>query len=149
MAATVRHHLNQITESAIDFAIVVTDLDGLITDWNRGATNVFGWKQEEIVGRTIECIFTPEDLTIRRAQEEMRLSVADGRAEDERWHLRKDGSRFWASGEMMPLRDEMGAHQGYVKILRDRTRPASSCASSRTASRPCWRRWRPPSPSWR
>ena len=122
MAATVRHHLNQITESAIDFAIVVTDLDGLITDWNRGATNVFGWKQEEIVGRTIECIFTPEDLTIRRAQEEMRLSVADGRAEDERWHLRKDGSRFWASGEMMPLRDEMGAHQGYVKILRDRTR---------------------------
>ena len=52
----------------------------------------------------------------------MRRSIAHGRGEDERWHLRKDGSRFWASGEMMPLRDDLGTHRGYVKILRDRTR---------------------------
>ena len=122
MATTAQHHLRQIIESAIDFAIVVTDLNGIVTDWNQGATNVFGWTREEIAGKTIECIFTPEDRRIDRAQEEMRLSIAEGRGEDERWHLRKDGSRFWASGEMMPLRNETGAHQGYVKILRDRTR---------------------------
>ncbi|RZI54489.1 MAG: PAS domain S-box protein [Pseudomonas sp.] len=122
MATTARTHLQQIIESSIDFAIIVTDLNGTVTDWNQGATNVFGWTSEEIAGQTIERIFTLEDRRIDRAQEEMRLSVADGRAEDERWHMRKDGSRFWASGEMMPLRDETGAHQGYVKILRDRTR---------------------------
>ncbi|RZI69776.1 MAG: PAS domain S-box protein, partial [Pseudomonas sp.] len=70
MATTARHHLNQIIESAIDFAIVVTDLNGDVTDWNQGATNVFGWETEEIVGKTIECIFTPEDKRIERAQEE-------------------------------------------------------------------------------
>ncbi|RZI66880.1 MAG: PAS domain S-box protein, partial [Pseudomonas sp.] len=122
MATTARNHLQQIIESAIDFAIIVTDLNGIVTEWNDGATNVFGWTREEIAGRTIECIFTLEDIRIDRAQEEMRLATADGRAEDERWHMRKDGSRFWASGEMMPLRDETGTHHGYVKILRDRTR---------------------------
>ncbi|RZI54670.1 MAG: PAS domain S-box protein, partial [Pseudomonas sp.] len=122
MATTSRHHLQQIIDSAIDFAIVVTDLSGMVTDWNEGAAKVFGWKHEEIFGRTINCIFTPEDRAIGRAEEEMRLSIVDGHAEDERWHLRKDGGRFWASGEMMPLRDEAGVHQGYVKILRDRTR---------------------------
>ena len=45
-----------------------------------------------------------------------------GRAEDERWHLRKDGTRFWASGLMMRFEDEgTGEHIGYLKILRDRT----------------------------
>ncbi|RYG58189.1 MAG: PAS domain S-box protein [Alphaproteobacteria bacterium] len=122
MATTAQNHLQQIIESAIDFAIVVTDLNGIVTDWNKGAAKVFGWKNEEIVGHTIERILTPEDRRIDRAQEEMQLSITEGRAEDERWHLRKDGSRFWASGEMMPLRDEKGAHHGYVKILRDRTR---------------------------
>jgi PAS domain S-box-containing protein len=122
MAMTPRHHFQQIIESAIDFAIIVTDLDGLVTDWNEGARKVFGWESEEVMGQTIECIFTPEDKKTGRAQEEMRLSIAEGQAENERWHLRKDGIRFWASGKMMPLRDETGAHQGYVKILRDRTR---------------------------
>ncbi len=51
----------------------------------------------------------------------MSEALAQGRADDERWHLRKDGSRFFASGTMTPLRAEDGRTVGFLKILRDRT----------------------------
>jgi PAS domain S-box-containing protein len=117
-----RRHLQSVIESAIDFAVIVTDLDGIVTDWNAGAENIFGWRYEEIVGASAERLFTPNDRAVDRPGEEMRAAVAEGRASDERWHLRKDGCRFWASGELMPLRSEDNAHHGYVKIVRDRTR---------------------------
>ncbi|WP_210251333.1 sensor histidine kinase [Aureimonas psammosilenae] len=110
-----------IFESAVDFAIVVTDPFGTITDWNRGAERTMGWAAAEMIGRTADHFFTPDDRAIRRVETEMTLALRDGSAADERWHLRKDGSRFWASGEMMPLRGEDGVHLGFVKILRDRT----------------------------
>ncbi|RZA19479.1 MAG: PAS domain S-box protein [Proteobacteria bacterium] len=61
MAMTTRPHFQQIIESAIDFAIIATGLKGLVIDWNSGVQNVFGWTCEERVGRSVECIFTPED----------------------------------------------------------------------------------------
>ncbi len=117
-----RHDLQRIIESAIDFAIIVTDLEGVVITWNAGAENIFGWRRDEIVGASADRIFTPEDRAADRSGQEMRTALADGRASDERWHLRRDGSRLWASGELMPLRSEDGAHHGYVKIVRDRTR---------------------------
>ena len=117
-----RHRLQSIIESAIDFAIVVTDLHGIVTDWNSGAETVFGWQSKEIVGASVDRIFTPEDRAADQSGKEMRTALAEGQAADERWHLRKDGRRFWASGEVMPLRGEDGTHHGYVKIARDRTR---------------------------
>ena len=117
-----RRHLQHVIESAIDFAIIATDLDGVVTDWNVGAENILGWSREEMVGAPAKSFFTPEDQAAGRIDHEMRTSLAEGRANDERWHLRQNGSRFWASGEMMPLRSEDGVHHGYVKILRDRTR---------------------------
>ena len=110
-----------IFDSAIDFAIVATDREGLITDWNSGAEKVMGWSADEMIGQPADRFFTPEDRAIGRVETEMMLALRDGSASDERWHLRKDGIRFWASGEMLPLRDEDGAHTGFVKILRDRT----------------------------
>jgi PAS domain S-box-containing protein len=110
-----------IFESAIDFAIVATDLEGMVSDWNPGAERVMGWSADEMRGRSAERFFTPEDRADGQLQNEMRRSLVDGQATDERWHLRKDGQVFWASGEMMPLRDDEGGHIGYVKILRDRT----------------------------
>lgn len=112
---------NAIIDSAIDFAIFVCDTAGVVTDWNSGAERTMGWTASEMIGQTAERFFTPEDRATGRAQLEMTLSLRDGSASDERWHLKKDGTRFWASGEMMPLRDDVGAHQGFVKILRDRT----------------------------
>ncbi|WP_404479172.1 PAS domain S-box protein [Novosphingobium sp. BL-52-GroH] len=114
-------HKRAILESSLDFAIIATDRSGIVTDWNSGARHIFGWHAEEMWGQTAERIFTPEDVAVDRIDTEMKLALKDGRASDERWHLRKDGSRFWASGEMMPLRDEAGAHLGFIKIVRDRT----------------------------
>ncbi|PYD92030.1 hybrid sensor histidine kinase/response regulator [Pseudomonas syringae pv. pisi] len=111
-----------VFDSAMDFAMILTDGNGIITDWNPGAEQVLGWTQEEMVGQSAKRFFTPEDLASNRVEHEMQLALSVGRASDERWHLRKDGELFWASGEMMPLYDENNTHLGFVKILRDRTR---------------------------
>ncbi|KAB0676290.1 GAF domain-containing protein [Aureimonas leprariae] len=111
----------QTFESVTEFGVVVTDRDGTVTDWNAGAERIFGWTAEEIRGTDAERFFTPEDRAIDRIGAEMRASLRGGSAVDERWHLRKDGSRFYASGNMMPLRDDDGEHLGFIKIVRDRT----------------------------
>ncbi|WP_439858171.1 PAS domain-containing protein [Pseudomonas syringae] len=110
-----------VFDSAMDFAMILTDRDGIITDWNPGAEQVLGWTQDEMVGQSAERFFTPEDVANDRIEHEMQLALSVGRASDERWHLRKGGQLFWASGEMMPLYDEKHTHLGFVKILRDRT----------------------------
>ncbi|MBP0495777.1 PAS domain-containing protein [Pararoseomonas indoligenes] len=111
----------QTLDSATDFAIISADLGRKITGWNVGAVNILGWAEAEMLGQPADLIFTPEDQTAEVPELERRRAVRDGRASDERWHLRKDGTCFWASGEMMLLRDEDGAHTGYLKVLRDRT----------------------------
>ncbi len=109
--------LELIIDSATDFAIYTTDLRGIATSWNAGAERLFGFTAAEIVGHSGDAIFTPEDRA-RGIPDDERRNVDDhGRALDERWHQRRDGSRFWASGLLMPLRDGTG----YVKIARDRT----------------------------
>jgi PAS domain S-box-containing protein len=87
-----------IFDSALSFAMVVTDPTGIVTDWNPGTEEVMGWSAEEMRESDIERIFTSEDRAISHAAYEMGRALQDGRTMDERWHLRKDGSRFWASG---------------------------------------------------
>jgi len=106
-----------IVESSRDFAIYTTDIKGTATSWNIGAERLFGYREEEIVGHSGDVIFIPEDREAGAADEERRVATADGRALDERWHQRKDGSRFWASGLLMPLK----TGEGFVKITRDRS----------------------------
>lgn len=114
-------YLEAIVQSAIDYAIISMDLDGLVTSWNEGARRVLGWTAEEMVGRPATAFFTQEDREEGVPQREMTAALSKGRGSDERWHLRKDGSIFWASGEMMALRSEDDTVMGFVKILRDRT----------------------------
>ena len=111
----------RILESATDYAIVAMDRAGTVTEWNAGAQAVFGWSAAEMVGDTAERFFTPEDRAEDRAVHEMRRALEAGRADDARWHLRRDGTRFWAHGEMMPLRGDGGEHMGFLKIVRDET----------------------------
>jgi PAS domain S-box-containing protein len=105
-----------IVESAHDFAIFTTDLSGLTTSWNIGAERLFGFPETEIVGSSADVVFTPEDQREGVPNQERLKAATNGRALDERWHQRKDGSRFWASGLMMPL----NTADGFVKITRDR-----------------------------
>ncbi|WP_198368367.1 PAS domain-containing sensor histidine kinase [Roseomonas sp. KE0001] len=111
-----------VLESAGDFAILTMDLDGIITSWNSSAETVLGWSAAEAVGQDACMIFTPEDQAQGACQEEMAIARREGRAADERWHLRRDGSRFWGAGSMTRLEDTgTDVHIGYAKIVRDRT----------------------------
>jgi two-component system CheB/CheR fusion protein len=113
-------HLRVLLESIEDYAIFTLDLGGLVTRWNKGAEKIFDFTEEEILGRHTEILFTPEDRERGADKGEMKTALDTGRAEDERWHLRKDGSRFYASGVMTPL-DAGGELRGYVKVARDLT----------------------------
>ncbi|MCR0983091.1 PAS domain S-box protein [Roseomonas populi] len=116
-----------VLESTADFAIFTTDLDGIITSWNAPAERIMGWSEAEAVGQDACMIFTPEDQAKGACEQEMETARKDGRAVDERWHLRKDGTHFWGSGSMTRLEEtETGEHLGYVKIIRDRTEQASA-----------------------
>ena len=115
------NRLRLVLESATDFAIVTMDANGRVTGWNAGASNIMGWSQAELLGRDAGVIWTPEDRAALVPEAEMREACATGRAADERWHLKRDGTRFWASGTMSPMHDDAGGLLGYLKILRDRT----------------------------
>ena len=123
----------QILDGATDFAIMAMDPSGKLTRWNRGAENVLGWLEQEMLGEPASRIFTPEDQASRQCEREMEAALEQGRAIDERWHVRKDGERFWASGELSPLWDSAGRHAGFVKILRDRTKEHLAGAALRKA----------------
>jgi len=110
-----------IVESAQEYGIFTTDLQGRVTTWNIGAERCFGHAEAEILGQNIGVVFTDEDRAEGVPEQEMRSALATGRAKDIRWHLRKDGSRFWADGYLMLLQDDGGQAIGFVKIVRDRT----------------------------
>jgi PAS domain S-box-containing protein len=113
--------LRLTVESVTDYAIFTLDIDGRINSWNVGAERMFGYTGEEALGQHAEIIFTPEDRAAGVPTAEMRQAREAGRASDERWHVRRDGTRFFVSGVSAPLR-EGGKLTGYVKIARDLTR---------------------------
>lgn len=112
--------LELVVESATDFAIFTTDPDGIVTSWNIGAERLVGYSEADMLGRDAAAIFVPEDRATGAPERERSVAVAEGRAIDERWHVRRDGTRFWGSGLMMPLR-EGDTLRGFAKIVRDRT----------------------------
>ncbi|PYJ11884.1 MAG: histidine kinase [Verrucomicrobia bacterium] len=109
-----------LVEGARDYAMFLMDQDSRITFWSGGAERVFGWSQTEAEGQPGSLIFTPEDIARGAVEEEVAIATAEGRAPDKRWHLRKDGSRFWTDGVLMRL-DDGGGLRGFAKIARDAT----------------------------
>ena len=112
---------NLILESASEFAILTMDHEGAITSWNPGAENLMGWTREEAIGQHGRMIFTSEDQAAGSPEDEMKRASAEGRAVDERLHVRADGSRYWGSGLMMPLLNGPDGQHGFLKMIRDRT----------------------------
>src|SRR5262245_25279661 len=90
-------------ESVTDYAIMTLDSEGRIISWNRGAENIFGYSETEILGKYADLIYTPEDCAAETLKSEMQQAVNEGRAIDERWHLRKDGSQFYTNGVTTPI----------------------------------------------
>jgi PAS domain S-box-containing protein len=103
--------------SAADIAIVAMDLEGRVLAMNAGAEQLLRYRESDLIGHTADVIFTPEDLAANAATDERADALATGRTEDERWHVRADGTRFWASGVMTTLPDGTGL----MKFMRDLT----------------------------
>ncbi|WPP02459.1 PAS domain S-box protein (plasmid) [Pseudomonas sp. HR96] len=93
-----QQHNRLVLDSAFDYAVITADASGRITDWSEGAFLIFGWNKEEMLGQSLQQIFTPEDRADGVPEREIGGAVSRGRADDDRWHLRADGQRFWASG---------------------------------------------------
>ncbi|HYC59199.1 MAG TPA: ATP-binding protein [Thermoanaerobaculia bacterium] len=110
-----------LIDSLVDFSVFLVDPDGTVLTWNVGSQRMFGYTSEEIIGRDVAILFVPEDRAAGAPKNERAAAIADGRAEDERWHVRDDGSRLYVSGIVLPLRDgeEIVA---LAKVGRDRTR---------------------------
>jgi PAS domain S-box-containing protein len=113
--------LRLILESAKDYAIFTMNLKGRITSWNSGAKRLLGYEEAEIVGEGGHIIFTPEDIALGEHERELQIAFTQGRKENERWHVRKDKSRFWGSGLVTPLRNEDNSIRGFLKIMQDKT----------------------------
>jgi PAS domain S-box-containing protein len=121
MLTDVAKQLELFADQAKDIAIVFLDADGAVVYWSRGAERVFGHTAPEVLGAPLDVLFTPEDVANGVPALERAIAAHDGTSEDDRWMLRKDGSRLWASGAVVALRDEHRQVVGYGKMLRDRT----------------------------
>lgn len=123
--------LEAVLASATGYAIIALDGHGHVTSWNEGARRLLGWTEAEIIGHPASVFFTAKDCQDGVPQREMSAALDQGHGTDERWHLRKGGSVFWAHGEMMPLLDADGAHLGFIMLLRDRTEQKIAAEESR------------------
>ena len=104
-----------------EYAIFSTDLERRVTGWYEGAERLLGYSEAEMLGQSADVIFTSEDRKAGMPELEARTALAEGRAIDDRWHRRKDGTTFWGSGIMRPMHDDTGKTPGFVKIFRDET----------------------------
>jgi PAS domain S-box-containing protein len=111
----------RLVEAAKDYAIFMTDADGRVSTWNEGAERLFGYGEAEILGEGASVLFTSEDRKSGAPERELDKARTEGRVEDERWHVRKDSSRFWASGFVRPILDEGDNLLGFSKVARDLT----------------------------
>lgn len=110
-----------MTDAVQDYAILMLDPDGQVQTWNAGARQIKGYEADEIVGRHFSVFYTPEDRASGVPAAMLAAARRDGHALHEGWRVRKDGSRFWASVALTPVKDEQGRLTGYTKITRDLT----------------------------
>jgi PAS domain S-box-containing protein len=111
-----------LVEGTRDYAMFLMDAQRRIVHWNHGAERIFGWTRDEAIGQMGDMIFVAEDIDAGAPEQESQTAVRNGSAADIRWHLRKNGSRFWADGVNTSLKDENGKVRGFAKITRDATK---------------------------
>lgn len=107
-----------IVDNALSYAIFTIDFDGTIRSWSPGAEHVVGFTAAEAIGAPFASIFLPSDQEAKAHEIELQTAITEGRAEDTRWHRRKNGERFWANGVTMRVADQ----PFLLKVLRDETR---------------------------
>lgn len=110
-----------ILDNALDYAILTADMNGLIVSWSSGAEKLFGWTPKEAIGQPLDILFTQEDRKNKLPESRRQMASQHRIDAVERYHMRKDGSQFWASGDLQAFYNDDGQQQGFLKIVRDRT----------------------------
>ncbi len=111
-----------VVESVRDYAIFQLDSEGKIITWNAGAERLLGWPERQVIGMPMSVVFIPEDIETGQHQKELEQARAEGRAQDERWHRRKDGSRFFASGVLTRAQAPGKGTVTFTKVMQDVTK---------------------------
>ena len=117
--AELRYRL--LIEGVLDYAIYSMDPHGYITSWNVGGERLKGYKAEEVIGKNFSMFYPEEDRKAGVPEKVLAIATTSGHFEGEGWRVRKNGSRFWASIVVTPLRDEEGTLYGFSKVTRDVT----------------------------
>ena len=110
-----------LVQSVTDYGIYMLDPEGNVATWNAGAQRIKGYTQEEIVGQHFSRFYTEEDRAAGAPQRALATALHEGRFENEAWRVRKDGTRFWASIVIDPVREPDGTLRGFAKVTRDIT----------------------------
>ncbi len=110
-----------MVEQVREYAILGIDPEGRITSWNEGAVQVLGYEPAELLGLPADRLFPPEDQAAGLGARELATAAREGSASDDRWLLRKDGTRFFALGRTTAVRDARGRLLGFTKVLQDHT----------------------------
>jgi PAS domain S-box-containing protein len=110
-----------LMDCVTDHAIFLLDPEGRVSAWNGGAERLLGYSEAEVLGRLVSLFFTPEDIAAGEHEKELRVAADAGRSADDRWQVRKGGTRFWAGGVTTALREEAGSLRGFARVLKDRT----------------------------
>ena len=109
-----------LVTSVTDYAIYMLDLDGIVVSWNEGAQRIKGYTACDIIGQHFSKFYTEEDRENGLPKRGLSTAEKEGRFEHEGWRVRKDGTRFWASVIIDPIRDK-GKIVGFAKVTRDIT----------------------------
>ncbi|RYE55571.1 MAG: PAS domain S-box protein, partial [Rhizobiaceae bacterium] len=110
-----------LVQSVTDYAIYMLDRDGRVTSWNPGAQRIKGYLPAEIIGQHFSRFYTDEDRANEEPRRALETAEREGRFAKEGWRQRKDGTRFWASVVIDPIRGDDGVLIGFAKITRDLT----------------------------
>ena len=110
-----------LVEGVSDYAIYMLSPEGIVTSWNEGARRITGYEASEIVGQHFSRFYDAEGIESGKPWAELAIAREHGRAEDEGWRIRKDGSRFWARVAVTALHDAEGHLRGFAKVTQDLT----------------------------
>jgi PAS domain S-box-containing protein len=108
-----------LVSGVTDYALYMLDPTGTITNWNTGGERIKGYAPEEIIGQHFSRFYTTADQAAGRPARALQQAVEHGRYEEEGWRVRKDGTLFWASVIIDPIRDDEQRLVGFAKITRD------------------------------
>ncbi len=112
---------HMLVEGLTEYAMFVVTPAGLVFRWNRGSERLFGYAGSEVIGAHFKVLFTPEDVAAGEPDRELADALSGPKKGNDRWHVRKDGSRFWGINTAQPLYDDHGTLLGFTKSVHDRT----------------------------